>query len=295
MQSRAIRTVGHISKNACWVVDIPVCHVHWNGKDGPRAYSFISRLNSEKASQHWEPITINGKLLTCPTEVATAFSPAPSPTEQGFLFLNKNFSYNELLLATNSKKKGKSVGPDGNSSLTFNSSLLTLVTRANTNKMEVSVEKTASQLFTLSTKQHSFHLEYKILPLKQMYLYKYLRINLGSHFGIPGNERADQKAKQGAESTEPEVPLTLRRAKSIISTHIAMTQKTTSFGKPWETLVSVVPIPRHLNGAESVARFRLTAGHDFFEVYLHWLGVAATTLRSCQNGWRQPDPIHWTL
>ncbi|GFS98440.1 uncharacterized protein TNCV_3478361 [Trichonephila clavipes] len=151
--------------------------------------------------------------------------------------------------------------------------------------MEVSIEKTVSQLFTLSTKQHLFHLEYKILPLKQMYLYKYLGINLGSRFGIPGNERADQKAKQGAESTEPEVPLTLRRAKSIISTHIAMTQKTTSFGKPWETLVSVVPIPWHLVGAESVARFRLTAGHDFLEVYLHWIRVAATTLWPCQNGW----------
>ncbi|GFV35502.1 uncharacterized protein TNCV_3205331 [Trichonephila clavipes] len=60
-----------------------------------------------------------------------------------------------------------------------------------------------------------------------------------SHVGIPGNERANQKAKQGTESTQPEVPLTLRRAKSIISTHIdkytAMTQKTKSFGKPWET------------------------------------------------------------
>ncbi|GFU18691.1 reverse transcriptase [Trichonephila clavipes] len=48
-----------------------------------------------------------------------------------------------------------------------------------------------------------------------------------SHVGIPGNERADQKAKQGAESSQPEVSLTLRRAK-IISTHMpytAMTKK----------------------------------------------------------------------
>ncbi|GFU05471.1 uncharacterized protein TNCV_3291141 [Trichonephila clavipes] len=160
--------------------------------------------------------------------------------------------------------------------------------------MEVSVEKTVSQLFTLSTKQHLFHLEYKILPLKQVYLYKYLGINLDSHFGIPGNERADQKAKQRAESTEPEVSLTLRKEKSIISTHIAMTQKTTSFGKPWETLATLGPIPRHLERAEAVARFRLTAGHDLLEVYLHWLGVAATTLRPCQNRWRQPDQMHWT-
>ncbi|GFT84986.1 uncharacterized protein TNCV_2507821 [Trichonephila clavipes] len=79
--------------------------------------------------------------------------------------------------------------------------------------------------------------------------------------------RVDQIAKHGAESTQPEVPLSLRRAKSIISTHIdkntAMTQKTKSFGKPWETLATVGPIPRHLERAEVVARFRLTTGHDF--------------------------------
>ncbi|GFV59179.1 uncharacterized protein TNCV_2339201 [Trichonephila clavipes] len=80
-------------------------------------------------------------------------------------------------------------------------------------------------------------------------------------------------AKQGAESTQPEVPLTLRRAESIISTSIdkytAMTQKTKSFRKPWETQATVDPIPRHLERAEAVARFRLTTGHDFLEVYLH--------------------------
>ncbi|GFV30219.1 reverse transcriptase [Trichonephila clavipes] len=32
---------------------------------------------------------------------------------------------------------------------------------------------------------------------------------------------------------------------------------------------------RHLERAESVARFRLTNGHDFLGVYLHWLGLAA--------------------
>ncbi|GFV16898.1 reverse transcriptase [Trichonephila clavipes] len=101
-----------------------------------------------------------------------------------------------------------------------------------------------------------------------------------SHVGILGIERADQKAKQGAESSQPEVPLTLRRAKNIISTHIdkytAMIQKTMSFRKPWETLATVGPIPRHLERAEAIGHFRLTTGHYFWEyVYLHWLGVAA--------------------
>ncbi|GFU86139.1 reverse transcriptase [Trichonephila clavipes] len=35
------------------------------------------------------------------------------------------------------------------------------------------------------------------------------------------------------------------------------------------------PIPRHLERAEAVARFRLTTEHDFLEVYLHWLGLTA--------------------
>ncbi|GFS53895.1 hypothetical protein TNIN_370941 [Trichonephila inaurata madagascariensis] len=101
--------------------------------DGPRAHRFVSHLNNENSSQHWEPITANGKLLTRLTE-ATAlsknyaaisklhitakdrkliFGPAPSPTEQGSLLLKMDFSYDELLLATNSMMKGKSTGPDG--------------------------------------------------------------------------------------------------------------------------------------------------------------------------------------
>ncbi|GFT58497.1 hypothetical protein TNCV_1249871 [Trichonephila clavipes] len=51
-----------------------------------------------------------------------------------------------------------------------------------------------------------------------------------SHVESPGNEMADQKAKHGAESSQPEVPSTLRRTKSIISTFIGkytiVTQKT---------------------------------------------------------------------
>ncbi|GFV57729.1 reverse transcriptase [Trichonephila clavipes] len=54
-----------------------------------------------------------------------------------------------------------------------------------------------------------------------------------------------------------------------------MTQNTKSFGKPWETLANVGPIPRHLERAETVAHFRLTTVHDFLGVYFHWLGVAA--------------------
>ncbi|GFU33418.1 reverse transcriptase [Trichonephila clavipes] len=79
-----------------------------------------------------------------------------------------------------------------------------------------------------------------------------------SHVGIPGNERANQKANQEAESTQPQVLLILRRAKSIII-----------LGATGD------PIPRHMERAETAARFRVTTGHVFLRVYLHWLGVAA--------------------
>ncbi|GFU18791.1 hypothetical protein TNCV_1085371 [Trichonephila clavipes] len=44
------------------------------------------------------------------------------------------------------------------------------------------------------------------------------RMWVPSHVGILGNQRADQKAKHGAELSQPEIPLT--RAKSIVSTYI---------------------------------------------------------------------------
>ncbi|KAG8196988.1 hypothetical protein JTE90_013135 [Oedothorax gibbosus] len=44
----------------------------------------------------------------------------------------------------------------------LNKSLMNLATWADMNKLEVSAEKTVSQLFTLSTKQHPFNLEYNL-------------------------------------------------------------------------------------------------------------------------------------
>ncbi|GFX58135.1 hypothetical protein TNCV_4048931 [Trichonephila clavipes] len=54
-----------------------------------------------------------------------------------------------------------------------------------------------------------------------------------------------------------------------------MIRKTKSFGKPWENLATVGPIPRHLETAEAVARFLLTTELDLLGVYfrtgLAWL------------------------
>ena len=101
-----------------------------------------------------------------------------------------------------------------------------------------------------------------------------------SHVGIPGNERADRKARQGAEGALDEVPMTLSRAKHMINTCVnrfsLAAQKSESLGKQWETLAAVGPIPiSHLERSEAAARFRLTTGHDFLGVHLHRLGLAA--------------------
>ncbi|GFV94938.1 uncharacterized protein TNCV_1029361 [Trichonephila clavipes] len=107
---------------------------------------------------------------------------------------------------------------------------------------------------------------------------------VSSYVLLPGNERADQKAKQGAKLPQLEVPLTLRSAKSITSTYIdkyaAVTQQNKAFGKPWESVAPVGPILRHLETAETVACFRLTIGLDFLGIYLHWLHLA--TDEACQ-------------
>ncbi|GFT32410.1 reverse transcriptase [Trichonephila clavipes] len=51
--------------------------------------------------------------------------------------------------------------------------------------------------------------------------------------------------------------------------------KKEEFCKPWKTLATVGQIPRYLERAEAIARFRLSTEHDFLGVYLHWLGVAS--------------------
>ena len=104
-------------------------------KDGPKAHKFISRLNNDASTRHWEPITANGKLLTSPSDVASALSKhyaaisrlsvkaeerkaitqdeAPScQTEEEYLLFSKDFTPDELTLAIATLKKGKSAGPD---------------------------------------------------------------------------------------------------------------------------------------------------------------------------------------
>ncbi|GFW51051.1 hypothetical protein TNCV_3593331 [Trichonephila clavipes] len=68
---------------------------------------------------------------------------------------------------------------------------------------------------------------------------KHIMMGPKSCWDLRQRESRDQKAKQGAESSQPEVPLTLKRAKSIcphILTDVTVTTpKPKSLGKPWET------------------------------------------------------------
>ncbi|GFW95871.1 reverse transcriptase [Trichonephila clavipes] len=103
--------------------------------------------------------------------------------------------------------------------------------------------------------------------------------------GSPAMKETIKKSNKESSWLNRDVSLTLGKAMSIISTYIdkytVMTQNTKSFGKPWETVATVGPIPKHLERAEAVARFRLTTRHDFLGVYLHWLGVAPK--EACQH------------
>ncbi|GFT59648.1 hypothetical protein TNCV_4964931 [Trichonephila clavipes] len=86
--------------------------------------------------------------------------------------------------------------------------------------MEVSVEKTQFPNSPLCLPSSTF----STWNIKDFLLSLCISPNtLGSiysHVGIPGNDTDDQRAKKKAESNQPEIPLTLKRAKSIISTHI---------------------------------------------------------------------------
>ncbi|GFV07925.1 hypothetical protein TNCV_256821 [Trichonephila clavipes] len=88
-------------------------------------------------------------------------------------------------------------------------------------------------------------------------------------------EPTKKPIREGAESSQLEIPMTLRRAKSMITTYIGKRttippkkkKKPRAFDSPSGTLTTVGPVPKHLERAEAVARFR----HDFLTVYLHWL------------------------
>ncbi|GFW55212.1 reverse transcriptase [Trichonephila clavipes] len=93
-----------------------------------------------------------------------------------------------------------------------------------------------------------------------------------SNVEIPGNERAGLKVTQGAESSELEVLLNLRRSKIILTTYIDVTQKIKSFGKSGETCHCGSSLEALGERADTVARFN--TGHDILGVYptcLAWL------------------------
>ncbi|GFT19154.1 hypothetical protein TNCV_302891 [Trichonephila clavipes] len=87
--------------------------------------------------------------------------------------------------------------------------------------------------------------------------------------------RTAPKAKKGAESSQPEVPSTLRRAKIILFMYnnkcTALPQNPMCLERPWEILATVGSIPRPLESAETVACFRLANGHNFLGVRIRAL------------------------
>ncbi|GFX83996.1 hypothetical protein TNCV_4858041 [Trichonephila clavipes] len=93
----------------------------------------------------------------------------------------------------------------------------------------------------------------------------------------------------GEETPAEGSPLLLNRGSKL--------RETKSFGKPWENLAIVGPIPKHLERAEAVAHFHLATGHDFLEVTstgLAWL-LTRPALSAAMPEWMRPAaPVHWT-
>ncbi|GFX67638.1 uncharacterized protein TNCV_3933801 [Trichonephila clavipes] len=107
------------------------------------------------------------------------------------------------------------------------------------------------------------------------------------HAGIKGNE---SRPKSATWSRVVSTGSSLDSQKSITSTYIekctVFTQNTKRHGESWETLAAVGPIPRHLERTEAVGRYRLTTGHDFLGVYLHWLNLAVDdAFLLCGHAW----------
>ncbi|GFU79966.1 reverse transcriptase [Trichonephila clavipes] len=91
---------------------------------------------------------------------------------------------------------------------------------------------------------------------------------------------AMRKPTKKPSHTQTGNPLDSQKNKGMIISisfdkYTIVTQKTKSLGKASKTLVTVGPIPRHLERAEAIDGFRLTTGHNFMGVYLHWLSLAA--------------------
>ncbi|GIY55869.1 reverse transcriptase [Caerostris darwini] len=85
-----------------------------------------------------------------------------------------------------------------------------------------------------------------------------------SHGGVPGNERVDVMAKRGAESNQPEFPITFKTICNHITATIdnfhSKSFKDFSGNKRWKCLAAEDCIPMYLECVEAIANFRLTTG-----------------------------------
>ncbi|GIY53832.1 reverse transcriptase [Caerostris darwini] len=97
--------------------------------------------------------------------------------------------------------------------------------------------------------------------------------------GIPDDEKADIMPKNGAEFNQTEFPLTLRtECNYIIATIDNLTSKNLkdlSGNKRWKCRTTGARILMHLKRAETVARYRLTTGHDYLQAHLHLIGLVS--------------------
>ncbi|GFU80259.1 reverse transcriptase [Trichonephila clavipes] len=124
----------------------------------------------------------------------------------------------------------------------------------------------------------------------------YVRQWVPSHVGISGNEKANQKAKQEAAIVWIGSPLDPQKEKCIIPTCIdkctTLVKNLKSLGKSWEILVTVDPILRRQERAETVACFRLSIRRVILGAYLHWHGLATDEMACPLCGHARMDGDH---
>ncbi|GFY14407.1 hypothetical protein TNCV_1021721 [Trichonephila clavipes] len=90
-----------------------------------------------------------------------------------------------------------------------------------------------------------------------------------SQAGTPGNERVVQKAKQRPESSQPEVPLTVKIAKSMITSYIdESTASTRKQQEPWKVKGNpglLRSYPEAPGKNRNHCLFRLTTEYDLLQ------------------------------
>ena len=107
-----------------------------------------------------------------------------------------------------------------------------------------------------------------------------------AHCGIAGNERADRLAKEGGRQTQHLPNQSYREVKTLIKSRWASAFRE-KMGGYQPTKDSI----HHFERAEQTAIFRLRTGHCGLRAHLKRIGVAESSLCSCEMEDQTPQHV----